>query len=57
MSQMFAKKAALIAIVIAVLLFVGGSFSGDHQLYGSMGTVIAGALIALAIAENNPRES
>ena len=57
MPQVLAKKASLIAIAVSGMLFVGGSFSGAHQLYPPMATIIAGGLIALAIAENNPRES
>ena len=56
MQQMFGKKAALIAMGISAMLFVGASFSGAFQLFGPMSTIFAGGLIALAIAENNPRE-
>lgn len=56
MQMMLAKKIALGAMGVSALMFVGASFSGAHQLYAPMATIFGGALIALAIAENNPRE-
>lgn len=56
MQMMLAKKIALAAMAIAALMFVGASFSGAVNLLAPMATIMAGALIALAIAENNPRE-
>lgn len=56
MQMMLGKKIALGAMGVSAMIFVGGTFSGAHQLYAPMATIFAGALIALAIAENNPRE-
>jgi len=56
MQMMLGKKVALAAMGISAMIFVGCSFSGANQLLAPMATIIAGGLIALAIAENNPRE-
>ena len=56
MQMILAKKAALAAMAISAMIFVGANFSGATGLYPAMATIFSGALIALAIAENNPRE-
>ncbi len=56
MQMMLAKKVSLAVMGAAALMMIGASMSGAHQLLAPAGTVFAGALIALAIAENNPRE-
>jgi len=56
MQMMFAKKVSLAVMGASALMMFGASMSGAGQLLGPAGTVFAGALIALAIAENNPRD-
>ncbi|HYG77279.1 MAG TPA: hypothetical protein VEK08_19900 [Planctomycetota bacterium] len=56
MQQMLAKKISLAVLMISGLMLAGASMSGANALMGASATAFAGALISLAIAENNPRE-
>lgn len=51
MQQPLAKKLALASFVIAGFVLFGGIMGGVSQLPGPMATIMAGCLIALAIAE------
>ncbi|HEY3324909.1 MAG TPA: hypothetical protein VGP72_30935 [Planctomycetota bacterium] len=51
-----ARKVALVVLVFSGFLLMGGYMSGAREFGATMGIIFAGALIALAIAEVNPRD-
>ena len=57
MQQPLARKIALGALIVSALMIFGAMVSDTRgHLASAMGMVFGGSLIALAVAENNPRE-
>jgi len=55
MQQLLARKLALAGLVIAGLCLFGCIAGGANQLYEPMATIIAGCIVALAVAELGQR--